>query len=269
MEFARIDNVVLSYRRDGPRAAPTLVFSNPLGTDYRIWDGVVDALGGRFHTVRYDKRGHGLSSWPAGACPIAGHAADLAGLLNLLGIERTIVCGLSIGGMIAQQLASDRPGLVRALILCGTAPAIGPPEIWDARIRQVREAGLAPLADTVLERWFGATYRRRRRDRLSGWANMLSRVPPEGYIGSCAALRDADLSASTACLRVPTLCVCGSEDIPTPPHLVRSLAALIPGSRFETIEGAGHLPCIEAPGKLAALIDDFAEECNLVRRPIR
>ncbi len=263
MEFARIDNVVLSYRRDGPRAAPALVFSNSLGTDYRIWDEAVDALGGRFHAVRYDKRGHGLSSGPA-ACSIADHAADLADLLDLLKIERAIVCGLSIGGMIAQQLAAQRPGLVRALILCDTAPVIGPPEIWDARIRQVREAGLASIAETVLERWFGATYRRRRPDRLAGWANMLSRVPQEGYIAACAALRDADLSASTASLRVPAMCVCGSEDMPTPPPLVRSLAALIPGSRFETIEGAGHLPCVEAPGRLVSLISNFAEERNLV-----
>ncbi len=264
MEFVRIGNVVLSYRRDGPRVAPALVFSNSLGTDYRIWDGVIDAFDGRFHTVRYDKRGHGLSSWPTSACFIADHAADLSGLLDRLGIERAIVCGLSIGGMIAQQLAADRPDLVRALILCDTAPVIGPPEIWDTRIQQVREAGLAPPVETVLERWFGATYRRRHKDQLVGWANMLSRVPPEGYIGSCEALRDADLTASTARLRVPTLCVCGSEDISTPPHLVRSLTALIPDSRLETIEGVGHLPCVEAPGKLAALINDFAEERNLV-----
>lgn len=265
MEFARIDDVVLSFRRDGPRAAPALVFANPLGADYRIWDDTVEALGGRFHTVRYDKRGHGLSSWPAAdSCTIADHAADLAGLLDLLEIERAVVCGLSIGGLIAQQLAAERRGLVRGLILCGTAAAIGPPEIWDARIRQVRKTGLAPLAETILERWFGATYRRRRAQQLAGWANMLSRVPPEGYIGSCAALRDADLSASTAGLRLPAMCVCGSEDTPTPPHAVRSLAALIPGSRFETIEGAGHLSCIEAPAALAGLIDDFAEEHNLV-----
>ena len=264
MKFAHANDVVLSYRLSGPETAPTLVFSNSLGTDYRIWDGVVDRLNGQFRTICYDQRGHGLSSVPLAPYSIADHAADLAGLLDGLGVDSAIICGLSIGGMIAQQLASDRPDLVRALILSDTAHAIGPRDIWDKRIEQVREGGLAPLADSVLDRWFGTTYRRDHHDQLAGWANMLSRVPPESYVGSCAALRDADLTDSTAKLTLATMCVCGSEDGPTPPDLVRSLAALIPGSSFELIEGAGHLPCVENAERFASLIVNFAEANNLV-----
>ncbi len=264
MRFAHANDVVLSYRLSGPDEAPALVFSNSLGTDYRIWDGVVDQLNGQFRTICYDQRGHGLSSVPLAPYSIADHAADLAGLLDGLGVGSAIICGLSIGGMIAQQLAADRPDLVRALILSDTAHVIGPRDIWDTRIKQVREGGLAPLAGSVLERWFGTTYRRDQQGQLAGWANMLSRVPPEGYVGSCAALRDADLTRSTEKLRVATMCICGSEDGPTPPDLVRSLAALIPDSSFEMIEGAGHLPCVENPSRFASLIIDFVEANNLV-----
>ena len=73
-------------------------------------------------------------------------------------------------------------------------------------------------------------------------------------------LRDADFTESSAKLDVPTLCICGSEDGATTPDVVRSTAQLIPGARFELIEGAGHLPCIEAPDAVANLILEFTAE---------
>jgi 3-oxoadipate enol-lactonase len=71
------------------------------------------------------------------------------------------------------------------------------------------------------------------------------------------ALREADYTAAAAAIAVPTLCVVGDRDGSTPPALVRSLADLIPGSRFEVIEGAGHIPCVEQPEALVALLRDF------------
>lgn len=94
---------------------------------------------------------------------------------------------------------------------------------------------------------------------------MLVRTPAAGYLGTCAAIRDADLSAAAARIGVPTLCIVGSEDGATPPDLVRATAAMIPGSRFEVIEGVGHLPCIERPDVMEVLIASFLEENGLVR----
>ena len=86
---------------------------------------------------------------------------------------------------------------------------------------------------------------------------MLVRTPVEGYVGTCAAIRDADLTRSTSALTIPTLCVVGDEDGATPPDLVRELASLIDGAEFEIVPAAGHLPCIEQPVRLAGLISDF------------
>jgi pimeloyl-ACP methyl ester carboxylesterase len=91
---------------------------------------------------------------------------------------------------------------------------------------------------------------------------MLVRTPVEGYIGTCAALRDADLTAAAKNLKVPVRCLCGSEDGATPPELVQSMSALIANSRFQLVDGAGHLPCIEAPEQLASAIHRFIEETN-------
>lgn len=93
---------------------------------------------------------------------------------------------------------------------------------------------------------------------------MLLRTDVDGYCGTCAAIRDTDLFQSTARLRLPCLAICGDEDAATPPDLVRETAALIPGSRFELIRGAGHLPPVEQPAALGRLISGFLKEINHV-----
>lgn len=81
--------------------------------------------------------------------------------------------------------------------------------------------------------------------------------PLEGYLGTCAALRDSDLTKSTRALKVPTLCIGGDQDGSTPPDLVRSMADLIRGSEFRIVADAGHIPCVEQPAAVAALIRQF------------
>jgi 3-oxoadipate enol-lactonase len=89
---------------------------------------------------------------------------------------------------------------------------------------------------------------------------MLERMPVEGYAGTCAALRDADLREEIGKIAVPTLVVVGDQDLSTPPELVRETATKIPGARFEIIAGAGHIPSIEQPQALAALMTRFLRE---------
>jgi len=259
MDAVTLNNVTLHYRTDGPDEGPALVFSNSLGTDFRIWDQVLGLLPAGLRVIRYDKRGHGLSDLPEGEWGMAGHVVDVAGLMDHLGVTGAVVCGLSVGGMIAQQLAAERPDLVRGLILCDTGAKLGTPEMWQERITTTMTKGIAAMADAVMERWFTPAFRATD-PAFPVWRNMLCRTTPGGYAGTCAAIRDTDLVASTSRLRLPCLAVCGDRDGATPPDLVRETAALIPGSRFELIEGAGHLPCIEQPDALAGLIGGFLRE---------
>jgi 3-oxoadipate enol-lactonase len=264
MAFARVGDVVVHYEATGPSGAPALVLANSLGTDLRVWDALLPFFAGRFRLIRYDKRGHGLSDLTPAPYTIAGLADDLAGLLDLLDVRGAMVCGLSIGGVIAQQLAATRPDLVRGLVLMDTAHKVGPPEIWRQRIETVRRAGITSIADAILERWFAPVFRKERAVELAGWRNMLTRTPVEGYAGCCAAIRDADLTAAARGIDVPTLCLVGEADGATPPALVRELAGLIPGARFATIAEAGHLPCVEQPAATARVMSAFFEEARLV-----
>ncbi len=86
---------------------------------------------------------------------------------------------------------------------------------------------------------------------------MLARTPSAGYIATCVALRDSDMTEAAEAVSVPTLCVGGEFDGSTPPELVRKLASLTPGARYVEIPGAGHLPCVQRPGALVREILGF------------
>lgn len=260
MAFARINGIVLHYRLQGREGAPVLALANSLGTDARIWDGVIERLAMQYRVVSYDKRGHGLSDAPAGDYVLDDHVDDLAGLLDALGIGRLALAGVSVGGLIGQRFAVRYPERLAALVLCDTAPKVGDAAMWNGRIAAVRAGGLESIADAVMVRWFTERYRRDEAVALAGWRNMFLRMPVDGYVGTCAALRDADLRDEIGAIVAPTLVVVGAEDLSTPVELVRDMASRIAGSRFEIITDAGHIPSIEQPEVLAELMASFLKE---------
>lgn len=262
MAFVRVNGVVLHHKVCGKDGAPVIVFSNSLGTDFRIWDEVAVALEDRYRLVFYDKRGHGLSEATPAPYRLQDHVDDLAALLDHLGIGKAAVVGLSVGGLIAQGLATSRPGLVQAMVLCDTAHKIGTAELWNARIDTVTSTGIASMADAIMERWFTPAYRVPENADFTGYVAMLTRTTVDGYAGTCAAIRDADLTESTRALKLPVLCLVGDHDGTTPPDLVRSTAELIEGAHFEIIDGAGHIPCVEKPVETTRLIADFLNEAG-------
>lgn len=264
LQVAPINGTHIHYTRTGSKDAPVLVFANSLGTDQRIWDDVVAGLSDRFDIVTYDKRGHGLSGIGTETFDIALLADDLIGLLDHLGIDRAILCGLSVGGLIAQKITEQHPDRVRGLILCDTAPKLGAADGWNSRIEAIRKDGIAALGDAIMERWLSPAFRRERPLETAMYRDMLVRTSAEGYIGTCMALRDGDLRDAAGKIAVPTLCICGSEDLATPPDVVREMADMIPDAEFELIDGVGHLPCIETPELLTRLIDRFTKEKKLV-----
>lgn len=265
MPFIEANGITVHYDLTGPADAPVLLLANSIGTSFHIWDAMVPVLSRRWRLLRYDMRGHGLTeATPVtdGAGYTAGYTMDLlagdaAALLDALGIARAHVCGLSIGGMMAQRLAVTAPERVHGLVLCGTAGVIGPPPVWTDRIAAIRARGMGAIAEGVMARWFTEGFRAKRPDQIRGYAAMLGRTTEDGYVGCAMAIRDADLRADGARIAAPTLVVVGERDVATPPALARDLADSIPGARLALLPDAAHIPCVERPAELAALIDDF------------
>ena len=262
MKLADLGDVRLHYRIDGPEDGAPVVFANSLGTDFRLWDPLLPHLPGGLRILRYDKRGHGLSTCPPGPYHMGQLITEIEGLMERTGFRDAVFVGLSIGGMIAQGLATKRLDLVRAVVLSNTAAKIGTRDMWSDRIRSVEAGGIEALADTVMERWFSAAFRTT--PELELWRNMLTRQEDAGYTGCAAAIAGSDFLTTTAALRLPALGIAGSEDGSTPPDLVRETVELIPGARFHLIRGAGHLPCVEKPAEYAEALTAFLRETGYI-----
>ncbi|MBJ6372608.1 3-oxoadipate enol-lactonase [Sedimentitalea arenosa] len=262
MHIADLGEVQLHYRIDGDPDGAPMVFANSLGTDLRLWDAVLPLLPDGLRLIRYDKRGHGLSSAPPAPYSMGALVRDAELLLDHLKVRDCLFVGLSIGGMIAQGLAVKRMDLVRAMVLSNTAAKIGTAEMWNDRIAAIEAGGIESLADPVMERWFSKSFRAS--PDLALWRNMLVRQPAVGYVGCSAAISGTDFMTPTSGLRLPTLGIAGDQDGSTPPDLVRETVDLVPGSQFHLIRGAGHLPCVENPVEYAEVLTRFLRETGHV-----
>ena len=258
MDCLDLGDVVLHYADTGPKDGPAVVFANSLGTDFRLWDQILPYLPKDLRVIRYDKRGHGLSSCPPAPYTMGSLIHDAERLLDRLDVRECVFVGLSIGGMIAQGLAAKRLDLVRAVVLSNTGPKIGTRELWKDRIAMVQTQGLTAMSDAIMERWFSRPFRES--PAVTPWRRMVETTPPDGYMGCSAAISGTDFFGTTAALRLPALVIAGSEDGSTPPDLLRDLADLIPGARYELIRGAGHLPCVEKPEVFGPLLAGFLRD---------
>lgn len=262
MNLLDLGDIRLHYRVDGPDDGAPVVFANSLGTDLRLWDPILPYLPDGLRLIRFDKRGHGLSTCPPSPYAMGALVKDTESLLDHLGVKDCVFVGLSIGGMIAQGLAVKRLDLIRAMVLSNTAAKIGTPQMWADRIAGVQNGGIESLADATMERWFSKDFRTNPEMEL--WRNMLTRQEDQGYMGCSAAISGTDFYATTASLRLPALGIAGAEDGATPPDLVRETTDLIPGSQFHVIRKAGHLPCVERPKEYADLLTQFLKEVGHV-----
>lgn len=255
MPLIYLDDLRLNADICGPVGGPAVVLLHALGTTLKIWDDVVAQLPTTCRILRYDLRGHGASDAPPPPYTMGALIRDCERMMDHFGLHDAVVVGLSLGGLVAQGLAVKRLDLVRGMVLSNTASKIGTPELWAARISEVRADGLAQYATGAMQRMFG-----RNHTAIAGTdtvRDMLIATPIDGWTGCAAAIAGADFYTPTASLTLPTLVIAGANDATTPPDLVRETADLIRGSRFKMIRGAGHLPMVEKPAEYSALITEF------------
>jgi 3-oxoadipate enol-lactonase len=257
MSFISCNGHVIHYSYINNNSDQTFLFINSLGTDFRIWEEVAVDLSAFGNILLYDKRGHGLSDLAKAKNGLNDYAEDAGSLLENMSIKKCIVIGISVGGMIAPILANRYPHLVKTLILCGAANKIGNTETWNDRIRQVRSNGLKAITDGLMKRWFSPSFHDKFPERVAGYKNMVERCDVEGYIQTCEAIRDEDITGISKSLKIPTLCIAGSEDQSVSPAGVRDLSQSIKDSKFEIINGSCHMTCIDNKEIFTKLIVDF------------
>ena len=247
MQSFKSGDEVIHFMDEGPRSGLTVIFVNSLGTDLRVWDSIIKELNQKYRTVRFDKRGHGLSTNIGNNISISILANDLKLLISKLEIKNILLVGLSIGGLIAIEFLKNGSTNVKGLVLSDTAAKIGSSDMWSERISRVKAGGIAAISDDILARWFSNHFLKNKIEELQLWRSMLTRTSTLGYLGCCKAIADCDLRNEAKSISIPTLLIVGDEDGSTPVNLVKDTANMIKKSKFKIIKGAGHLPCVEKP----------------------
>lgn len=256
MRLARPQHV-LHYEVAGT-SGPWLVMCNSLGADLHMWDAQVPVFARDRRVLRYDRRGHGHSTAPAPPYSIAALAEDVLALLDELAIERADFCGLSIGGLVGQWLASHTARLDR-LVVTATAARIGTPESWRARINQVVRDGLAPLVPATRDRWFSPAFVDQAPEQSRAALAPFARVDPAAYIGCCEALAAADLTDALPRISAPVLAISGADDAVCPPMALQAIADAVPRGRHVSLPGR-HLVNIESAAAYASCVTEFLRE---------
>lgn len=257
MKITAAYDAQLRYEHTPRPGAPALLFLNSLGASLEMWDDQIEAMSERYEVIRYDARGHGNSTpGSEAATDIQQLARDALCVLDACGVARAHLCGLSLGGMTAMQIASGWPDRVLKVALCSTSPYLQPCEGWNARIRAVAEQGMTALAEGTLQRWFTPEFHQAEPERVNRVRQMLLACQPQGFAACAAAIRDMDQRESIKTITSKTLVIGGSKDAGTPPAEAELIARSIPDAKLVMLDAA-HMSNIERAAEFNATLLEF------------
>lgn len=252
--------------RQGGQPLHTIFLSHSLGCDASQWDAVANALASDCRVVCPDHRGHGESDSPSGPCSMAELADDAARIIQEVqqaypqeSAQPVIWVGMSMGGMVGQELALRHPHLVKALVLANTSSGYDAAarSAWAQRMAQAGQHGIDSLADAVMQRWFSAAFHDTNPATVARWRRRLVSTPLAGYIGACEAIMGHDTANRLHHIGQPTLVMAGSEDMATPLAMSESLQQGITGAEMVVLPGAAHLSALEQPSAFIAHLRQF------------
>jgi len=247
--------------RNGKAPRHTIVLSHALGCDLTMWDSLANLLAANCRVISYDHRGHGSSDAPEGLYSIAEMADDAARLLRELDSGPVVWIGLSMGGMVGQELALRHPSLLAALVLANTTSDYpqAAREMWQQRIATVSSQGIEAIADAVMGRYFHDRFRTEHSATVARFRQRLVSTGADGYIGCCHAVGSMDTTARLPQIAVPTLVIAGELDQGTPLAMSQTLAEQIPQASLTVLKDASHLSATEQPQAFALAVTQFIQ----------
>lgn len=264
MPYMDVDGVTLNYLLEGRESAPAITFVHGQAFDLSTWSAQAREFHHRYRVLRLDLRGHGDSGIGDVADLRMRHlAADVLGLLDALGIERTHYVGKSLGGMIGFELALEHPDRLRSVTFVATQGAMpaGSVERMHANVDRFRAAGatLGANAQTLLDRYVAPAWRDANPEAYAALRDRVAAQSVEGYARTTEAILAMDYDRRLAGIRVPTMVVAGEIDAPTPPSRMEIYRDRIPGARMAVIRGAAHLPNLEKPAAFNQALAGFLD----------
>lgn len=246
----------LAVSISGALDKPAIVLSNSLAASYGMWDEVADRLAPHACLVRYDTRGHGRSDAPESGYTIETLSKDVLAILDALDISRSVICGVSLGGLTAMWLGIHASDRVSGLVLANTAANFPPETLWRDRAATARSSGVASFVQPSLERWVTSGYRDKHESRVAELAAMIGGTSPAGYAGCCDVLAATNVLPDLPRISCPVRVIAGQQDPSTPPARAEEIVAAISQADLVTLDAA-HVSCVEASGAFAETVRDF------------
>jgi 3-oxoadipate enol-lactonase len=257
-----VNGVETGYRFDGPEHGRVVLLSNSLMSNYTMWDWTVPALTDRYRVLRYDTRGHGRSGTTPGPYSIPLLADDAAALLDALGVASAHIVGLSMGGMIAQQLGARYGNKVLSLSLCDSASEMPPRSLWEERLAIAARDGIPGLVDSTLKRWFTEPFAARAPEDIAKVRAFILGTGVEGYMACACAVRDMAQTTMLLKIKAPTLVMTGRQDPACTVDQSTVMHRMIYGSRMVILEDAAHLSNIEQPQAFNQALRTFIDSVD-------
>jgi 3-oxoadipate enol-lactonase len=226
-----------------------------------IWGYQLPLLRSRFRVLLYDIRGHGRSAAPGNDYTLEALAADVANLLDYLGIPRVAFVGLSIGGTIAQAFALNYPERISALVLCSTGSETGAQAKLniEQRIKAVLAEGMGTQVEAAIRRWFGSDFITAAPATVAWVSDLIRSTLIGGFVGCCRALQGLSLTDRLGQIRAKTLLIPGELDQGFPPSVSQVIHQQIAGSELKVLPGAAHLGNVERAHAFNEILVEFLE----------
>lgn len=238
----------------GRGAAKPLVFLHGVGSDKSVWRPQLDHFAASRRAIAFDYPGYGDSKFMPGATS-DDYASSILAALDVLGIARAHICGLSLGGIVAMAIHRAAPRRCASLIIADSF-AVHPDglAIHDRSVAASLDIGMAALAEARAPALLASGASEAIRSEV---IETMSRIDPAAYRLGAAAVWLADMGAAARAIDVPTLVLVGDQDRITPPALSAELTSLIDGATIEELAGAGHLSNLEQPEAFNSAVDQF------------
>lgn len=235
--------------RNGRRGGPAVVLIHGLGLNDNVWQWTLPALTDVYDVITYDLYGHGQSAAPPETPSLALFARQLAGVMDAQGVERAVIVGFSLGGMICRRFAMDYPSRAKALAILNS-PHTRTEAAQAAILKRVEEAkaeGPAATVDAALERWFTDAYRTANPETMAIVRGWVMANDPAVYPSIYKVLADGIDEITGRSLRLPALVLTGDEDYGNGPEMTRAIADEIEGAEVVILPGLRHMALAEDP----------------------
>lgn len=261
----KVNDTNINYQFTGRKTGPVVVLSHSLGCCLKMWDAQVKRLEPEFGILSFDTRGHGLSDAPEGPYSLDVLGQDAVALLDALELREVHWVGMSMGGMIGQNMAINHPEYLQSLTLCDTGPLMPPDKLlaWKELIRKVHNGGMEAVVQETLKGWFTPEFLSKNSLALEEIKQQFLSTSATGYEGCIGAIMGLNYINLLHEIKTPTLIMVGEKDIKVPVKISQLMHEKIPGSELSIIPDAAHLSSVGQPESFTGRLLEFLRKQNI------